>query len=89
MKSTCLTQAPRVGDPKLPIFHLLILGVGIGGNANFSVLVGANSNFSIFRYQHVDNPNVKLWCWVSKSMRGPNAHGFASQWNIGFTEWWA
>ena len=25
--------------------------------------------------------NTKLWRWVSKPMRGPNANGFASQWN--------
>ena len=34
----------------ISIFHLLTLGVGIGGNANFSV----------FRYQHVGISNVKL-----------------------------
>ena len=74
MKFTCPTPAPRVGDP--PIFHLLALGVGvggnanfsvcIGGNANFSVCVGGNANFSIFRYQHVGIPNAKLWHWGSK-----------------------
>ena len=48
MKSTWPTPAPRVGDPKPPIFHLLALGVGIGGNANFNVRVGGNANFSVF-----------------------------------------
>ena len=32
--------APRVGDPTPPIFHRLALQVGLGGNANFSVLGG-------------------------------------------------
>ena len=31
-----------LGDPTPPIFHLLMLGVYVGGNANFTV----------FRYQH-------------------------------------
>ena len=52
-----------VGDATQPIFHLFALGVGIGGNANFSGRVGGNTNFSIFRYQHVGIPNAKLSCW--------------------------
>ena len=84
MKSTCPTPAPHIGDPTSPIFHLLMLGVGVWGNANFSIRVGDNTNLSVFRYQHVGIPNAKLWHWVSKSMRGPNANGFVSQWNIGF-----
>ena len=31
MKSTWPMPAPRVGDPTPPIFHLLALGVGVGG----------------------------------------------------------
>ena len=58
MKSTWTTPAPRVGDPKPPIFHLLVLGVGVGGNAHFSV----------FGYQRVGIPNAKLWHWGSKPM---------------------
>ena len=74
MKSTWPTPVPRVGDSTPPIFHLLVLGVGVGGNANFSV----------FRYQHVRISNEKLWHWGSEPTRGPNANGFASQWKIGF-----
>ena len=74
-----------VGDPTQPIFHLLALGVGVGGNANLGVGVGANANFSVFRYQHVVIPNIKLWWWGFKPMRGPNTNGFASQWNIGLS----
>ena len=85
MKSTCLMPAPRVGDPTPPLFHLLVLGVGVGGNTNFSVGVGVNASFSIFRYQHVVIPNAKLWCWGSEPMRGPNVNGFALQQNIGCT----
>ena len=48
MKSTWPTPAPRVGDPTPPIFHLLALGVGVGGNANFSVRMGGNTNFSVW-----------------------------------------
>ena len=59
------------------------MGVGVGGNANFSIRVGGNGNFSVFRYQHVGIGNAKLWHWGSKPMPGPNANGFASQWNIG------
>ena len=68
MKCTCLTPAPRVGDLTLPIFHLLALGVGVEGNANFSIHVGGNANFSVFRYRHVGIPNAKLWRWGSKPM---------------------
>ena len=74
-----------VGDPTPPIFHLLVLGVGVGGYANFSVCVWGNTNFSIFRYEHVGIPNAKLWHWGSKPRPGPNANGFASQWNTGFS----
>ena len=77
MKSTWPTPAPRIGDPTPPIFHLLVLGVGVGGNANFRVCVGSNTNFSVFRYQHVGIPNEKLWCWGSKPTRGPNARFFS------------
>ena len=76
MKSRWPTPAPCVGDPTPPIFHLLALGVGVGGNANFSV----------FRYQYVGITNAKLWRWGSKPTRGPNANGFVSQWNIGLTQ---
>ena len=64
-----------VGDPTSTIFHLLALGVGVGGNANVSV----------FRYRCVGIPNAKLWRWGSKPTAGANANGFASQWYIGFT----
>ena len=50
MKCTCPTPAPRIGDPMSPIFHLLVLGVGVGGNANFSV----------FRYQHGWYPQCRI-----------------------------
>ena len=40
MKSTWPTPALRVGDPTPPIFHLLVLEVGVGGNANFRVCFG-------------------------------------------------
>ena len=84
MKSTWPTPGPRVGD--LPIFHMLALGVGVKGNANFSIRVGGNVNFGLFRYQHIGNPNAKLWRWGSKPTPGPDARYFASQWNIGFTD---
>ena len=83
MKSTWPTPAPHVGDATPPIFHLLALGVGMGGNANFSVRVGGNANCSVFRYQHVGIPKEKLWRWGSNPTRGSNANGFASPWNIG------
>ena len=59
----------------------------VGGNAKFSVPIGDNANFSVFRYQHVGIPNVELWRWGSKPTPGPNANGFASQWNIGLTHY--
>ena len=40
MKSTWPTPAPRVGDLTPPIFNLLALGVGVGGNTKFSICVG-------------------------------------------------
>ena len=39
----------------------LALGVGVGGNTNFSICFGGNANFSVFRYQHVGIGNAKLW----------------------------
>ena len=59
-------------------------GSRLGCNANFRFGVGGNANFSVFRYQHVGIPSTKLWRWGSKAKAGPNANGFASQWNIGF-----
>ena len=38
----------------------------------------------VFRYQLVGIPDAKLWHLGSKPTRGPNANGFASQWNTGF-----
>ena len=29
--------------------------------------------------------DAKVWLWGSKPTPGPNANGFASQWNIGFS----
>ena len=72
---------PALAYPTPPIFHLLVLGVGVGGNANFSVRNGGNANFSAFRYQHVDIPSVKLSHWGYCPTRQPNASVFASQWN--------
>ena len=65
-------------DPMQPIFQWLEWGFA------FRFGVGGKANFSVFRYQHVGIPNAKLWRWGSKPKRGPNANGFASQWNIGF-----
>ena len=67
---------PTLANPTPPIFHLLMLGIGDGGNANFSVRVGANTNFSVLRYQHVGIFNASLWHWGSKPMQGPKANGF-------------
>ena len=75
MTSTWPTREFFIGDPTPPIIHLLALGVGVGGNANFRV----------FRYQHVGIGNAKLWRWGSKPTRGPNANGFALQWNTGYS----
>ena len=71
------------GNPTQTIFHGLALGVCVGGNSNFMFCVGGYTNLSVFRYQHVGIGNAKLWLWGSKPMPGPNANGFASQWNIG------
>ena len=56
------------GDRTQSIFHILALGVCVGGNANFRVGVGGNANFKVhvgsarlFRYQHVGIPNAKFW----------------------------
>ena len=54
----------------------IVLGVGVGCNANFSA----------FRCQHVGIGYAKLWRWGSKPTPGPNANGLASQWNIGLSK---
>ena len=83
MKCTWPTQRFCIGDPTQPIFHWLTLGFSVGGKANFMFCVGGKVNFSVFRYQHVGIPNVKLWRCEWKPMPGPNGNGFALQWNIG------
>ena len=83
MKCTWPTRKCCIGDPSQPIFHWLALGFCVGGNANFIFRVGGNANFSVFRYKLVGISNAKLWHWGSKPTQGPNANGFASQWNIG------
>ena len=35
--------------------------------------------------RHPTLGNAKVWRWRSKPTPVPNANGFASQWNIGFT----
>ena len=67
MKSTWPMRKFCVGDPTPPVLHLLALGVGVGGNANFSVRIRGNANFSIFRYQHVSIPNAKFLRWGFKA----------------------
>ena len=59
-KSTLPMPAPRVGDPTPPIFHLLALGVGVGGNASFSIREEGNANLGVFRYQHVGIANANF-----------------------------
>ena len=83
MKSTWPTQKYCIWDPTQPLFYWLALGFCVGGNANFMFRVGDSANISVFRYQHVTIPNSKLWRWGSKPTPGPNANGFAPQWNIG------
>ena len=78
-----LTQNNEMYMANARIFHLLALGVGIGGNANFSIRFWGNAKFGIFKYQHVGIPNAKMSNWDSKPTRGPNANGFASQQNMG------
>ena len=73
MKCTWPTPAPHVGDPAPPISHLLVLGVGIGGNANFSV----------FKYQHVGIAKANFRVGGADQTRSTNTSSFASQWNIG------
>ena len=85
MKDTWPTRKFCVGDPTQPTLYWLSLGFCVGGNATFMFCAGGNANCSIFKYQHVGIPNRKLWGWGSKPMRGPNANGFASQWNMGLT----
>ena len=63
-------------------------GVGIGENANVLFGVGGNANFTT-KYTNMlvyfALGDSKVWRWGSKPKPGPNANGFALQWNIGFT----
>ena len=70
--------------PNATYIPLASMGFCVGGNSNFMFRVGGNANFSVFSYQHVGIPNAKLWRCGSKPTPGPNANGYASQWNIGF-----
>ena len=81
MKSTWPTPAPHVRSPTRPIFHLLALGVRVGGNASFRVRIGSAR---LFRYQHVGIPNAKFLGLGYCPMQTPKARGFVLQWNIGF-----
>ena len=66
------------------------VGVGSAGVGVWSAGVGVGSagvgvgSARLFRYQHVGIPNAKRSRWGSGLTRGPNAKGFALQWNIGF-----
>ena len=84
MKCTWPTPAPRVGHPA-NLYSTCSRWGFAWVNANFRVGVGGNANFSVFRYQHVGIGNAKSLRWGSNPTRGPNASGFASQWNIVFT----
>ena len=53
MKCTWPMQKFCVGDPMQPLFNWLVLGICVGGNANFMFRVGGIANYSIFRYQHM------------------------------------
>ena len=66
------------------VTYILLICVGVWGNANFKIRVGGNANFSVFGYQHVGISKAILWHWGSKPTPGPNVNGLASQWNIGF-----
>ena len=85
MKCTWPAPAPRIGDPMPPIFHLLALGVGAGGNTNYRVsrwgtqiLAFIDTNMLVY-CQH------EFSCWEGDPMQNPNASSFASQWNIGLS----
>ena len=54
------------------------------GETQILGLASGKAKFCVFRYQHVGIPNAKLRRLGSKPMPGPNANGFASQWNKGF-----
>ena len=69
--------------PNATYIPLTRVGSSIGGILNFRFGIGGNANFMVFRYQHVAIPNAKLWCWGSRPTPGPNANGFALQWNVG------
>ena len=59
-------KKPRFSTRPPPFGNPVSAPVDVGGNANFRFGVGGNANSSIFRYQHVGMPNVKLWRWGSK-----------------------
>ena len=59
-------------------------GFALGVTQILGLVLGViQIKFSVFTYQHVGIPKAKLWRWGSKPTPGPNANGFASQWNIG------
>ena len=70
-----------VGDPTQPLFHLFTFGVGIGGNANFSVRVGVMQILAFLDTNMFVSPSTNRG--VQASAR-PQRKNFASQWHIGF-----
>ena len=94
MKCTWPTPTPRVGDPTQPIFHLLSLGVGFGGNANCRVGVGGNTNVRVcvgstrlFRYQQVGISNAKFHVGGLSQREDPTQMVLRrSAWNISFID---
>ena len=64
-----------------PTLHLFALGVGIGGNVDFSVRVGGNAQILAFL-----DTNMLVFP-TRNSCVGPDHQrdNFASQWNIGST----
>ena len=65
-----------------PVIHLFALGVTqiLALALGVTHILFLNTNMLI-------PPNAKLWRWGSKPTPGPNANGFASQWNICLRGW--
>ena len=67
-----------------PLYHWLALGFCVRVTQILYFALGVTYILAFLDTNMLVISKAKLWRWGSKPTPGPNANGFASQWNIGF-----